>query len=105
MAREADAALRGKETLASYLSGRLARRATALRLKKDFACAVGLLDRAVALDPGNVAAYLERAESRFQAEEFGPALADWERAAGLDPSLRGGLDPRIREARTRLGGG
>jgi predicted Ser/Thr protein kinase/Tfp pilus assembly protein PilF len=105
MAREAQAALRGKETLARYLSGRLARRAATIRLKKDFACAVGLLNRALALDDRNVAAYLERAESRFQSEEFGPALSDWERAAALDPSLRGGLDPRIREARTRLGGG
>ena len=105
MARGADLALRGKDTLAAYLSGRLARRATALRLRKDFACAVALLNRAVTLDSRNVAAYLERAESRFQAEDFGAALSDWERAASLDPSLRGGLDSRIREARTRLGGG
>jgi tetratricopeptide (TPR) repeat protein len=105
MARGADAPLAGKETLAGYLSGRLARRAAALRLRKDYPCAVALLNRAATLDATNVAAYLERAESRFQAEDFKAALSDWERAAAIDPSLRGGLDSRIREARTRLGGG
>jgi len=105
MVGQADLALQGRETLSLFLSGRLARRAAALRVKRDFAAAVGLLDRAVTLAPSNVSPYLERAECRFQAENFGAALSDWQRAVSLDPSLRGDLDSRMREARTRLGGG
>ncbi len=88
----------------AHLAASLVARGARLREKKDYGCAIRALSVSLALDAGSAAAWLERGECRFLAQDFASAAADWERALSLDAALRARLEERIRDARVRSGG-
>jgi tetratricopeptide (TPR) repeat protein len=63
--------------------------------------ALDLLDRAVALDPLLVEAWVNRGLVAFEARKYRVAVASWERALSLRPDGKSVLGPSLAEARMR----
>lgn len=62
-------------------------RGTLERARGQFETAVQDFDRAIALNPDYVAAFMNRAESRFSTDGYAAAIEDYDRAIELTPDL------------------
>jgi tetratricopeptide (TPR) repeat protein len=94
----------GKTVITEVVSRKFVDRARALAKADDGDCALEILNRAVALDDKNAAAYALRGDLQFSTEHFGEAVKDFEKAIELDPSLEKALKSKLEEARKKAGG-
>jgi tetratricopeptide (TPR) repeat protein len=60
------------------------------------------LGEAIRLDDKSADLFHRRGTARFVARDYLGAIADWERAVQIDPSLGKTLEPRLRKAREAL---
>ena len=80
------AAASGATPADALTADQLARRGAASLARGDLAAALADLDRACAMEPGNAAFFVARAQVHLKKLDFDPTLADLDTALRLDPS-------------------